>query len=41
MNEWLNFSPSQSYDDFQRWIKKDVDLSLVSGWAIGECDLVK
>ena len=41
MNEWLNFSPSQSYDDFQRWIKKDVDLSLASGWAVGECDLVK
>jgi len=41
MNEWLNFSPTQSYDDFQRWIEKDVNLSLTGGLAVGGCDLVE
>ncbi len=44
MNEWLNFSPAQSYDDFQRWIDEyddNFNLRLSSGHAVGRCEVVE
>ncbi|MDA9643520.1 hypothetical protein N9S97_00775 [Candidatus Pelagibacter sp.] len=42
MNEWLNFSYTQSYDDFKKWInnKDKINLRLASGWTNGSCEVV-
>jgi|TARA_B100001964_G_C14094735_1_gene536466 hypothetical protein len=43
INEWINFSPNQSYDDFQIWIGerlKDPLITDTSATAIGACDTI-
>ena len=43
IKEWINFSPNQSYDDFQIWIgerHKDPLIWDSSGTIIGGCDAI-